>query len=179
MTGFRNHRRTPKALSLVLTFSFFLLLLPATLHASSNTNYLNINAGYIGLLNNAANALRYGLEYRHKALSRWLIRPALGGFIGEHDATYLYAGIRRDFTIGERWLLAPSLDIGSYRPGNGIDLGTELEFRSGVELGYRFDTWRVSFGLFHLSNGGIGDRNPGTNSAVIAMHIPLNGNGVE
>jgi len=155
-------------------FVFTFLILPPATHAVDNTSFINVNAGLIGLLNHASNTFRYGLEYRYKAMSKWLLRPALGGVVVENDAAYLYAGARRDFWLGSRWLLTPSLDIGSYQEGNGIDLGTELEFRSGIELGYQFfKSWRASLAFFHLSNGGIGDRNPGTNSAVFALHIPL------
>lgn len=159
-------------------FALQLLLLPGPLWASDDTGFININAGYIGLMNRAHDTLRYGLEYRHKPLTHWLIRPAVGGVTAEHDARYVYAGIRRDFPLGSRWIFTPGFDITSYRRGNGIDLGSELEFRTGLELSWRFsNAWRASFVFYHLSNGGIGDRNPGTNSAVIAVQVPVDWTG--
>lgn len=168
MISFRHYRLA------LATFSVQFLLLSCPAMAADNTGFVHVNAGYIGLLNRAEDTLRYGLEYRHKPMTDWLIRPAFGGVITEHDSRYIYAGIRRDFDLSQRWIFTPGFDLTSYRKGNGIDLGTELEFRTSLELAFRFsNAWRVSLAFYHLSNGGIGDRNPGTNSAVMAVQVPI------
>ena len=57
---------------------------------------------------------------------------------------------------------------GLYFQGNGVDLGSVLEFRSGVELGLAVDdATRISIITDHRSNAGIGDRNPGLESIGI------------
>ncbi|WP_422732780.1 acyloxyacyl hydrolase [Marinobacter azerbaijanicus] len=49
-----------------------------------------------------------------------------------------------------------------------------MEFRSGVKSFYRFhNKLRLGIELFHLSNGGIADRNPGTEVAFISLSFPL------
>jgi len=160
--------------SVLLPLLISLFFLPATTCASDDVRLINLNAGYTGLHNREKDTARYGLEYRHGALTRWLLRPAIGGFITERDASYYYIGLRRDFGFAKRWFVTPSFDIGSYRQGRGIDLGADIEFRTGLELTYSFHSaWRAGIAIFHLSNSGIGDRNPGTNTVVASLHIPI------
>ncbi|MBO6784517.1 MAG: acyloxyacyl hydrolase, partial [Alphaproteobacteria bacterium] len=62
-----------------------------------------------------------------------------------------------------------------YADGNGKDLGHTIEFRSQLEIGYRFDDRsRLSFAVSHISNASLGDSNPGTEIATIYYHIPIN-----
>ena len=64
--------------------------------------------------------------------------------------------------------------LGYYRKGNGKDLGHSLEFRSQIKLGYTLAGGsRVAIALSHLSNGGLGRRNPGLESFTIAFELPL------
>lgn len=128
----------------------------------------------MGIFNKFTETLRYGLEFRWKALTPLKLRPALGFISAENDASYSFLGVRRDFELSEHWLLTGSFDAGYFEERGELELGLEFEFRSGLELAYRFDNQhRVGVALFHLSNGGFGDRNPGTESAVINITIPL------
>ena len=64
--------------------------------------------------------------------------------------------------------------LGYYANGDGPDLGFPLEFRSGVELGYRFDNRsRLAVGFSHISNADLGDRNPGTEIVTMTYSIPV------
>ncbi len=70
--------------------------------------------------------------------------------------------------------MTPSLGLGSFDDGEDVKLGHDLEFRSGIKITYQFkNDWRVGIGLFHLSNGGLGDRNPGTEPVFVGVSIPL------
>ena len=54
------------------------------------------------------------------------------------------------------------LDIES-QDGDQIRMGNTLEFRSGGDFMYRFrNNVRVGVGVFHISNAGLGYRNPGS-----------------
>jgi len=167
-------RRIFPAFSALLLILLFLLL-PSPILASDDLRFINLNTGYTGVFNDdERDTARYGAEYRHSPLTRWLLRPAIGGIITERDASYYYIGLRRDFSLASRWFLTPSFDIGSYRQGRGIDLGADVEFRSGLELSYGFrSAWRASLAFFHMSNSSLGDRNPGTDSVVVALYIPI------
>jgi len=118
-------------------------------------------------------AAQFNLEYRSNR-RLWIFKPQ-GGFMASTDGTiYGYAGFRIDLYFGPRWVLSPSTAIGLYGRGGGKRLGSILEFRSGIELGYRFDDRsRLSAGLFHLSNASVGNTNPGEESIVIFYAVPI------
>ena len=64
--------------------------------------------------------------------------------------------------------------MGLFDDSEEIQLGNELEFRSGIEIAYQFrNKIRAGIAIFHLSNGGISSENPGTEALVISVCIPI------
>ena len=58
--------------------------------------------------------------------------------------------------------------------GNGKNLGSALEFKTGAEFAYRFqDHSRLGLQFDHISNAGITKRNPGTESLVLFWSFPI------
>ena len=71
-------------------------------------------------------------------------------------------------------MLTPSLAAGLYEDGDGKDLGHIVEFRSSLELAYRFDNRaRLGLSFYHLSNASLDDNNPGTEVFSLNYSIPL------
>jgi hypothetical protein len=65
--------------------------------------------------------------------------------------------------------------VGYFEKGDGKALGNEIEFRSGGEISYRYeDRSRIGIGIHHLSNAGLGDKNPGEESFMVNYSIPIN-----
>jgi len=90
------------------------------------------------------------------------------------DSTlFVGAGVGYQIDLGRRWAVTPVFVPGYYRKGNGKDLGYSLEFRSQIELGYTLAGARVAIAFSHLSNGGLGSRNPGEESLTIGFELPL------
>lgn len=82
--------------------------------------------------------------------------------------------LERDSYLNARWVVTPSFGFGIFDDGPDIELGSELEFRSGVVVAYQFvNKVRLGLGAFHLSNGGISDTNPGTEPAFISVAVPF------
>ena len=104
-------------------------------------------------------AAEFRAEYRLDK-KVWIFKP-LAGVMGTTDsALYGYGGVLVDVYFGRRWVLTPSFAAGYYEKGDGRDLGHELEFRSSIELSYRFDNrTRLGLSFYHLSNANIGDFN--------------------
>lgn len=137
-------------------------------------SFLSVNAGFVGIFNEFSETLRYGMEYRWKPLTRYAIRPAAGVVSAENDASYVFLGLRRDFLVSEHWLFTGSFDAGYFEERDELKLGLELEFRSGLEVAYQFgNRYRIGVALYHLSNGGFGSRNPGTESIVLSLTAPI------
>lgn len=112
-------------------------------------------------------------EYRSN-LRLWIFKPYGGLFVSTDGAVYGHGGFRVDIFFGNRFVLSPSTAVGLFGKGSGKDLGSALEFRSGVELAYRLDDRsRIGVGLFHLSNASIGNRNPGEESLLLYYALPV------
>lgn len=71
--------------------------------------------------------------------------------------------------------LQPSFGAFYYIGGNkDLDLDYPLEFRMQLEFGYRFDDRsRLSLGVSRYENFGLGDSNPGVESAIIYYSMPF------
>jgi lipid A 3-O-deacylase len=101
------------------------------------------------------------------------VQATLGVLTNENDTVFSYLGLRRAFEI-EPFYFALFTGMGRYWRGDGRELGGDLQFRSGLEAGYRTNGgWRVGIVLYHLSNGGIEHRNPGTETVAVTWGVPL------
>ncbi|MCK5395070.1 MAG: acyloxyacyl hydrolase [Gammaproteobacteria bacterium] len=159
-------------LSVVLTINSYVI-------AEDRQEYemFNITAGQIGILDDLDGPQRYGLEYRFKSFSGpggFRLIPAVGAARSNNGANFVYSDLRHDFYLNRRWILIPSFGIGIFNDSDEINLGNDLEFRSGVEIAYQFkNKIRAGVAIFHLSNGGISSQNPGTEALVFSICIPV------
>lgn len=113
-------------------------------------------------------------EYRFAEADKlWLFTPFLGVMVTTDKAAYAYAGLGLDILLTERLILTPSVALGAYHDGDGKNLGHTLQFRTGMELAYRFpDRSRLGLALHHISNAGLGNHNPGAESVALTYAIP-------
>ena len=162
---------------LTLTFLFFAICFFAYAEEREEYAMVNLTAGQVGILDDIDGPQRYGLEYRFKSFAGpWGFRliPAIGAATSSNGAKFIYSDLRHDFYLNDRWILIPSFGVGSFDDSEEIQLGNELEFRSGIEIAYQFrNKVRAGVALFHLSNGGISSQNPGTESLVFSVCIPI------
>ena len=118
-------------------------------------------------------AAMVGAEYRSdfKVL---IVMPMVGGFVTTDGSLYGYGGIYTDFDLSDQVVLRPSFAVGAYSDGDGKDLGGVLEFRSGIELAWRFaNRSRLGLEFTHISNAGIYDHNPGMETLTVNYSMPL------
>jgi lipid A 3-O-deacylase len=98
--------------------------------------------------------------------------PTVGFAVNAYQAYWLYGGVRYDFPLNEKWVLTPNWAISDYNEGDSTDLGSDIEFRTGLELAYKLSTSsRLGVGLSHLSNAGFASRNPGSNSIILSYNF--------
>jgi lipid A 3-O-deacylase len=141
--------------------------------AGDDPAFITFHAGGYDVNDNET-AGQFNIEYR-SAWDDWYVKP-FGGFMATTDAAfYGYGGFLLDVYFGKRIVFTPNVAVGLYADGDGKDLGSTIEFRSGVELAYRFDNRaRLGVGLHHISNAHISDKNPGTETLTLILSLPLN-----
>ena len=104
----------------------------------------------------------------------WIVAPFVGAFGTGKGAFYGYGGFGIDINFFERFVATPSAAVGYFTPGTGIDLGAHTEFRTGGEFDYRFENLtRIGVGFYHISNAGIGKKNPGVELATFVLTMPF------
>lgn len=93
--------------------------------------------------------------------------------VGDETGLYASAGILYPFLLGEKWRLTPKFGFGYFKD-HKFELGSELEFRSGIELSREFQRgYRIGVSLAHISNASIGDVNPGTEAICVSVSLPI------
>jgi lipid A 3-O-deacylase len=140
---------------------------------SDDPGFISLGAGAFDVLHNdTAGELRGEYRFGQKL---WIFKPFLGAEGTTKRAFYGYGGILVDIYLGNRWVVMPNAAFGYYDKGNGKDLGSHAEFRTGAEFAYRFDDRsRLGFTFHHISNAGINKRrNPGEEEMEIVFSLPF------
>ena len=145
---------------------------------------LTLGAGYYNILNDkgepghedrdkgGAGIGRVELRFNEQFLR---IRPFIGIEANTDSATYFYGGGMLDVRFGPHFILSPNAAVGAYFNGDGRDMGSTVEFRTGIEAAWEFDNrMRIGAAFHHISNAGIGDVNPGVETLTLNLSIPLN-----
>lgn len=134
--------------------------------------HMNFSTGAFNAFKNEATTGFQG-EYR-SAAELWGIKPFAGLMRSNLNEVYAYAGLGMDLHVGGGFVFTPNLAAGYYEKGSGRDLGHPLEFRSGAEFAYIFESGaRIGLSFHHLSNASIGGRNPGTELLRMSYSIPF------
>ena len=133
---------------------------------------IDVSLGTFGVLGDSS-PVRYGAEYRWRR-GRWSIAPGLGFIVADDDARFIYVDLHRDFPLHDRWVTTLSFGGGFFHDGQSVRLGDRVMFQSGLELGrWLGNDWRAGIGFYHLSNGGLAEKNPGTEVLVLLVSAPV------
>ncbi|WP_119167128.1 acyloxyacyl hydrolase [Algihabitans albus] len=152
-----------------------LLVGAAEVSAEDDPSLISFGAGWWDLLAGDDDQADFRLEYRHGQRFLHIVKPWAGLEVTTAGGFWGGAGLLIDIYLGRRIVLTGSTGVGGFYEGDGKDLGSPIEFRSTIELGYRFDDRsRLSLAFGHLSNAGIGDDNPGAEVLTLYYHLPIN-----
>ena len=105
----------------------------------------------------------------------WGLAVATGLYVNHDRSAWVFGGLRRDFALSDSpWIVTPAFAVSLYHQGEGKDLGGPIEFRSALETAYQWPSRRrLALAVYHLSNAGIYDHNPGMNSLILTYSFPL------
>ena len=171
-------------MNIILKLKYFLIILlfpTITLLAKDNNSRLSLGAGIYNFMKHGSdgynqNSIAYNAEIFSGKKAFGFIKPLIGFLATDESAYYAYFGLSADlyFFKCKCFVLTPSLAAGAYEDGDQIRLGNTIEFRSGGDFTYRFrNNVRVGVGVFHISNAGLGYRNPGSEQVIFKYQIPF------
>jgi len=155
------------------TASACLLLAASARAEEGDPALLALGLGYYDVNLRDDEAADFRVEYRSD-LALWVIKPWAGLEVTSDGAVYGLGGLLADIALGPSVRLTPSFGAGLYHDGGGKDLGHTVEFRSQIELAYRFEGgWNLGLAFGHISNASLGKDNPGTEILTLYTMIPL------
>jgi len=132
-----------------------------------------VSGSYFDFNKKVNTAIEARFEYRYDK-GWWKIRPFAGAMITSHGTMYVFAGGLVNFFIDEHFVITPSFAPGLYHKGNGKDLYYPLEFRSQIEIAYRFlNGSRIGVSFGHISNASLGPPNPGVEYLAGTIAFPV------
>jgi hypothetical protein len=115
-----------------------------------------------------------GVTYVARPRTRWRLTPGAGFAVGPDGIAFMYVDVRRDFALGKRWYVTPSLATGWFINGDVIGPRDHLEFQSGIQFARRFDNGlRLGLAGLHISNGGLEHPNNGTEAVLLTLQLRL------
>lgn len=136
-------------------------------------SFVSLGAGAFDVLHEDT-AGEFRGEYRSNYKLLGLLKPFAGLSVTTDSAVYGYGGFGVDVYFGPHWVLTPNAAVGGFSRGDGKDIGSTVEFRTGAELAYRFDDRaRLGLAFHHISNAGLTRRNPGAEMLMLMYSIPL------
>ncbi|MDT8281229.1 MAG: acyloxyacyl hydrolase [Gammaproteobacteria bacterium] len=171
---------TTKNVAAVLSLSSMILYATAFAEEREEYEMLNVTVGEINAARSDNGSRQYGMEYRFRSFSGpWSFRltPAIGFTVANDSAKYFYSDLKHDFYLSDHWLLTPGFGAGIFKDSDEIQLGSDFEFRSGLEFAYQFNNKvRAGLAVFHISNAGLSDKNPGTEVLAFSLSVPMGKN---
>jgi lipid A 3-O-deacylase len=133
---------------------------------------ISVSLAHTGIRRPSEFAAEGRIEYRSNQLL-WVFKPFGGAMANSNGTLHGFAGVLIDFYFWDRLVITPSFAPGLYHAGRGKDLGFPLEFRSQIELSYRFPRGsRIGVGFNHISNAMLGRINPGIEAVSITFSTP-------
>ena len=134
----------------------------------SDSHQFNFFSGVFDYSHEGKNSELFGIQHSNEDLFKdtflGKISPISGFMMTADSATYLYTGVQAEYEIG-KLNLTPSFSPGYYTTGDGKDLGSPLEFKTEVQLSLELlPGSKLGYSYNHVSNAGLGDKNPGANS---------------
>ena len=163
--------------ALIILFSS-LMMIPVNSEDSvlqNETTKINFYAGTFDVIDKEGDdkTSLFGIEHKDDNLFKNTIfgkfQPITGAFITGNSSAYLYTGVEGQYNIGKLNIL-PSFAPGYYEKGDGKDLGSVLEFKSEVRIGFDLGkNSQLSYSYNHISNNDWGDINPGANNQHLSL----------
>jgi hypothetical protein len=157
--------------------AFLLLTVAPSAHAAETQPHrIALSAGVFTSRDHSPSGVGL-VEYRsaYSLLGGETYLNPMAGFLGNSDGgVYGYVGLRLGFPLSDDWHWENAFGFGAYGRGNGPDLYDPFEFCLAFSITRRMHRdLRLGLQLFHISNAGLRDMDPGANSVVALLEFGL------
>lgn len=99
--------------------------------------------------------------------------PFAGIAMDKTQNLYFYSGIRTQAKYNKHFLVGASFAPTLYKHGDEKNLGSVLQFRTGLEFAYEFGNQsQLGLELAHYSNAGLSKNNPGLEALTLTYTVP-------
>ena len=156
----------------VLAWIFLLLVSKQTIALSENLD-ISVYTGTFDVIDKEGDdqTSMIGVEHRNTDLFRntflGKFAPVTGAFVTGKDSLYFYTGVEGQYNVGPM-NISPSFTPGYYEKGSGKDLGSALEFKSEIKIGFDIlKDSKLGYSYSHISNNNWGSKNPGADNQQI------------
>ena len=165
---------------IIKTLIIFLILVGFTKNISadetkpSDSHQFNFFSGVFDINTSSKKSSElFGIQHSNEDLFRdtflGKLSPITGLMMTADSSSYFYTGVQAEYKIG-KLNLVPSFAPGLYTMGDGKDLGSPLEFKSELQLSIDIlPGTTLGYSQSHLSNAGLGDKNPGADSYMFNL----------
>ncbi len=132
-------------------------------------------AGDFDRVDRVAQTWSLGFERRWGHFILWRFKPFVGADFTGRRSLYAYGGLRLDLHLLANLEISPSLALTGYLHGGGKILGSPVDFRSGIDVEWRFAGGiRAGIAYHHLSHWVLfGPNNPGTEILAVTISVPI------
>ena len=159
----------------ILVLLFAMLCTVKAVNADEGNKDISFYTGTFDLIDKEGDdkTTLFGIEHKNPDLFRntflGKFKPVTGAFVTGKNSAYLYTGVEGQYDLGPLNIL-PSFAPGYYQKGDGKDLGSVLEFKSELKVGFDiFEDSKLSYSYSHISNNDWGETNPGTDNQQITF----------
>ena len=162
-------------MKLKFVLTIFLILLFKQVSALSENLDISVYTGTFDVIDEEGDdqTTLIGIEHRNTDLFRntflGKFAPVTGAFVTGKDSLYFYTGVEGQYDVGPI-KISPSFTPGYYEKGSGKDLGSALEFKSEIKVGFDIlENSKLGYSYSHISNNDWGNINPGTDNQQITF----------
>ena len=162
-------------MKLKFVLTIFIILLFKQVSALSENLDISVYTGTFDVIDKEGDdqTTLIGIEHRNTDLFRntflGKFAPVTGAFVTGKDSLYFYTGVEGQYDVGPI-KISPSFTPGYYEKGSGKDLGSTLEFKSEIKVGFDIlENSKLGYSYSHISNNDWGNTNPGTDNQQITF----------
>jgi hypothetical protein len=136
-------------------------------------NYLAFSIALFDFIQNNSTSLEGRTEFRLYKVPI-PVKPLSGIMANTDGGLFLYVGLLYDIRVSSFFYITPSFSPGFYYRSSSKELGFVLNFRSQLEISLIFENdFRFGISFNHISNGTLGNINPGVESLALSLQLPL------